>query len=130
MKQKNISLYRQVIGAKGEPARVTGLSLTGFGRLTWKEHWTSNWDWTQPPGRNNTEVIYSCSDQDKDFGDDMTWRADENNVWSRKIFHILRCDLRMYFNQTRGKCGKTNQDCVGGVFFLVYVESEWTLFYN
>ena len=33
-------------------------------------------------------------------------------------FHILLCGLRTHFNQTRGVCGMTNQDCVGE-FYLV-----------
>lgn len=37
------------------------------------------------------------------------------------IFHVLLCELRIYFEQTRGDCRTTNQDLFGE-FCFVYVE--------
>lgn len=37
------------------------------------------------------------------------------------IFHVLLCELRIYFEQTRVECRTTNQDLFGE-FCFVYVE--------
>lgn len=46
-----------------------------------------------------------------------------------EYFHTLLCKLRIYFGQTRGDCGKTNQGSFGE-FYLVYLLFELNVFYN
>lgn len=33
-------------------------------------------------------------------------------------FHILRNELKIYFDHARGDCGKTNQDSLGEFYFV------------
>ena len=42
-------------------------------------------------------------------------------------FHILLCELRIYFDLIRADCWKKNQDCVGE-FYIVHVQFEWSVF--
>ena len=41
--------------------------------------------------------------------------AGENGVVELDYFQILLCELRIYFNQTSGDCGRTNRDCFGEI---------------
>lgn len=43
-----------------------------------------------------------------------TSAAGERQHVELEYSHILLCELRVYFNQTRGDCEKTNQDHAGG----------------
>lgn len=43
--------------------------------------------------------------------------------------NILIGELRIYLDQTRGDGWKTNQNYFGELY-LVYVEFEWSVFYN
>lgn len=40
-----------------------------------------------------------------------------------EYFHLFLWDVRTYFDQTGGDCGKTQQDCFGE-FYYVYAGSE------
>lgn len=90
-----------------------------------KYAWTSGWDQTQP-----LSLLQASSLTPKIT---LTWRQPDSagrdrrdvkqqretgfgiqlqlKMVGREYFYILLCELRIYFNQTRGYCGKTNKGC-------------------
>ena len=52
----------------------------------------------------------------------------ENRRVEQEYFHILLRELRIYLNQTRDDCWKTNQDYFGE-FYFVYVKFTLSVLY-
>ena len=80
--------------------------------------------WLQ--GREDTTervVKQQSSNRDSDIS---SWQ--NCRVWL-EYFHILLIELKIYFNPTRGDCGKKSRDCCGEVYF-VSMEFKWGVFHG
>lgn len=90
------------------------VNQTGTGLWDW---WRPVWQQGTPMGRMNSGTTGTAGNDRRKvkqqrsklasaIGSSQKWPAEPG------YFHILLCGLRIYFDQSRGDCGKTNQDCL------------------